>query len=635
MVQAMIGKIFNNRYEIIEQIGSGGTAVVYKGRDNLLGRMVTVKVLREEYNGDEAFVRRFRREAEAVASLSHGNIVAVYDVGYEDNMHYIVMEFVEGESLKDYIKSMGTLSINDSVNIMCQMLEGISYAHEHGIIHRDIKSHNILLSVDGRVKVTDFGIAVGISDVTQTYTSSSKIMGSVQYISPEQVQGGNITEKSDIYSAGVVFYEMLTGQLPFNGDSPINVAMQHVQGEIIPPHHINPNVPVGLSYVVMRAMRKNPEIRYNSAYEMENAIRAAVEGLNSVYQNYDDEEATKEIHSDDVSMLNDDLPARNGSYQYSKRKKIPKPFNKNKRTILILSAVLLAAVVFLLVQVGVFNFSNEEIVVPDLFNVPIEEAETQLKELQLKYTITEAFDNEIEEGYVISQSIPAGQTVKKKRSIELVVSKGAKEVDVPNVVGDFVQDAENTLRNAFFDVKIEEEYNSQVAEGRVIRQSPAKGEQAPEGSTVVITVSKGVKPAIITMPTLTNRTLAEAKKIIDDNMLTLGKAHTKESFIYDQGIVFEQSIAAGTEVEQGTTIDLVVSDGPGKIAKSTVVTCNIPDDGMDHNVKILVTDVTGTSEVYNRNHPPGTTMSYQVTYYNSAKIKVYLDGVQVEMKNVS
>ncbi|MGI5891644.1 MAG: Stk1 family PASTA domain-containing Ser/Thr kinase [Bacillota bacterium] len=632
----MIGKIFNNRYEIKEQIGSGGTAVVYKGRDNLLVRMVTVKVMREEYNSDEAFVRRFRREAEAVASLSHGNIVAVYDVGYEDNMHYIVMEFVEGESLKDYIKSMGTLSVNDSVNIMCQMLEGIGYAHEHGIIHRDIKSHNILLSVDGRVKVTDFGIAVGISDVTQTYTSSSKIMGSVQYISPEQVQGGNITEKSDIYSAGVVFYEMLTGQLPFNGDSPINVAMQHVQGEIIPPHHINLDVPVGLSYVVMRAMRKNPEIRYNSAFEMENAIRAAVEGLNSVYQNYDDEEATKEIHTEDVSMLHDDLPARNGSYKSPIRKKLPKPFrNKNKRTILILSAILLAAVVFLLVQVGVLSFSNEEIVVPDLYDVPIEEAESQLKELKLKFSVTEAYDDEIEEGHVISQSIPAGQTVKKKRTIELVVSQGARKVDVPNVVGDFMQDAENILRDAFFDVEIQEEYNSQVSEGRVIRQSPSDGEQAPEGSTVVITVSKGVKPAIITMPTLTNRTLAEAKKIIDDNMLTLGKARTKESFEYDQGIVFEQSIAAGTEVEQGATIDLVVSDGPGKIAKTTVVTCSIPDDDMDHNVKILVTDVTGTNEVYNRNHPPGTTMSYQVTYYNSAKIKIYLDGVQVEFKNVS
>ncbi len=633
----MIGKIFNNRYEIIDQLGSGGTAVVYKGRDNLLGRMVTIKVLREEYNGDEAFVRRFQREAQAVASLSHGNIVAVYDVGFEDDMHYIVMEFVEGESLKDYIKSMGVLSINDSVNIMCQMLEGIGYAHEHGIIHRDIKSHNILLSVDGRVKVTDFGIAVGISDVTQTYTSSTKIMGSVQYISPEQVQGRNVTEKSDIYSAGVVFYEMLTGQLPFIGDSPINVAMQHVQAEIVPPHHINTDVPVGLSYVVMRAMRKNPEIRYASAFEMENAIRAAVEGINSVYQPYEDDlplEATREIEADSVAEIEAESAAAL-PFRQPARSSAAAPNSKNKRTIIILAIVLVAAVAFLLFQVVGGGFAVGEVTVPNVVDKPIAEAQEMLDDIGMKYEITERYDAKVEEGYVISQSIEAGQTVKKNRTLDLVVSKGAEEGSVPDVVGYSLEDAKQTLQDANFEVEVKEEYDPQVEKGKVISQNPDGGDNAAEGSTVVITVSKGQQLPIITMPTLTGKTLAEAKKIIDNNMLTLGKADTKQSYEYDQGVVFEQSIAAGTEVEQGASVDLVVSDGPGKVAKTTTVICHIPDDGSDHNIKILVSDVTGTYEVYNQNHPAGTTMSYQVTYYNSGKIKVFLDGIQVDIKDVS
>ncbi|MCL1816160.1 MAG: protein kinase, partial [Clostridiales bacterium] len=219
----MIGKLFNNRYLIQEKLGSGGTAIVYKGQDTLLNRMVTVKILREEYASNDEFVRRFRREAQAVASLSHGNIVAVYDVGYEENMHYIVMEFVEGQSLKEYIKEKGALPVHIAAAIMMQVLDGIGYAHEHSIIHRDIKPHNILLGKDGRAKVTDFGIAVGMTDMTQTYNTSSRIMGSVHYIAPEQVQGQPVAEKSDIYSAGVVFYEMLTGQLPFTGDTPISI----------------------------------------------------------------------------------------------------------------------------------------------------------------------------------------------------------------------------------------------------------------------------------------------------------------------------------------------------------------------------------------------------------------------------
>ena len=275
----MIGKLFNNRYQIVEKLGAGGTAIVYRGQDMLLNRAVTIKILREEFATNSDLVRRFRHEAQAVASLSHPNIVSVYDVGYEENMHYIVMEFIEGESLKEYIKRKGALRLAEACNIISQILAGVQHAHEHGIIHRDIKPHNILLGVDGRAKVTDFGIAVGMSDVTMTYNSTSRIMGSVHYISPEQVQGLAVTDRSDIYSCGVVFYEMLTGRVPYQGETPISIAMQHVQGELILPNQVNPEVPAGLSYVVTRAMRKNPETRYNSASEMADAVRAAYQGV--------------------------------------------------------------------------------------------------------------------------------------------------------------------------------------------------------------------------------------------------------------------------------------------------------------------------------------------------------------------
>ncbi len=637
----MIGKLFNNRYEIIEKLGSGGTAIVYKGQDTLLGRMVTIKILREEYANDEEFVHRFRREAQAVASLSHGNIVSVYDVGYEENMHYIVMEFVEGESLKDYIKHEGILELGDSVNIMFQILQGIGYAHEHGIIHRDIKPHNILISKDGRVKVTDFGIAVGMSDVTQTYSSSSHIMGSVHYISPEQVQGYTVTEKSDIYSVGVVFYEMLTGKMPFNGDTPISIAMQHVQGEVVPPHQINPEISIGLSYVVMRAMRKNPDARYNSAKEMEDAIRSVTEGLNSIFIDLDSDEETLDDEKSNTMDLSKVLKSSSGLglFRPSKnthnadKNKNGKKKPKQGKIFLAAGVILLAALIFLGIQAVRLLSPGAEVEVPSVIGMQVDDALANLEELKLQPVLSYANDNKVEADYVISQD-PVKIKVREGREIDLLVSLGAKEVTVPSVVGRTLREAELLLSNNKLKYSSEEYYSDTVGTGLVISQVPEANDTIAENGTVILRVSKGKEPQVVTMPNVTKISLEKARSTLSALGIDISSVTYTASTLYNENIVIYQSIAEGSEVLQGTSVELTISEGPGPTQKSTNIAYPVPNDGVSHIVRVVVNDDNGEREAYNQRFQPGETATFEVTYYNKGKITIYLDGEAVYAQNV-
>lgn len=614
----MIGKLFNNRYEIKEKIGSGGTAVVYRGQDILLGRMVTIKILREEYVGDEELVRRFRREAQAVASLSHGNIVSIYDVGDEGNLHYFVMEFVEGETLKDYIKRKGTLDIAETVDIISQILEGIDYAHKHGIVHRDIKPQNVLISKDRHVKVTDFGIAMGLSEVTQTYHSSSRIMGSVQYISPEQVQGEPITEKSDIYSIGVVLYEMLTGQLPFSGDSAISVAMQHVHGELIPPHQINHNIPIGLSYVVMRAMRKSPEIRYTSAREMNESVHSVTEGINRLYQETaaDSVEETKDLTADLA-------PATVKKRRSHKLGKLPMD---GKKIITVLAIVFLAAFGWMIWQ-GVRAFSSSaDVVVPQVEGKTLTEADRLLTAAELTYTTSYANNNEVPADTVISQSIAAEQKVKKNRNIELVVSKGAKEVEVPSLVGLTKKEAELALSNRMLLADVTEENSDTVEKDKVISQYPLSGTMVSEKDKVLLKISLGPQAVVITMPNLLGKPLVDVQTSLKEKKINLGKITYQSSTVYEEGIVIAQSVAANSDIKQGDTVTVTVSDGPGPTEKSDSISYLITSDGEDHAFKLVVKDVKGTREVHSHTYAGGTLVRADITYYNEGKAQVYLDG---------
>ncbi len=632
----MIGKLFNNRYEIKEKLGSGGTAIVYRGQDTLLGRAVTIKILREEYASDEDFVRRFRREAQAVASLSHNNIVAVYDVGYEENMHYIVMEFVEGMSLKDMIKQTGAFQIVDGVAIITQILAAIEHAHEHGIIHRDIKPHNILIGNDGRAKVTDFGIAVGMTEMTQTYSTSSRIMGSVHYISPEQVQGLPVTEKSDIYSAAVVFYEMLTGQVPFAGDTPISIAMQHVQGELPLPHQVNPDVPIALSYVVMRAMRKNPDARYDSAKAFMEAIRTAVndtDGTNKVEEEQSLDAKLAEVFrtmGDNEQSNNDIAPLISDDYINPHKKT-----DKTKKIFIIIGAILIGVAVWAAIQLGLFLYGNDKVVIPDVVGENVDDAEETLTDLGLDVSVTMKSDEEVKTDLVISQSLKPDQKVGKGREIKLVVSSGSEEIEVPDVVGKSQKAAETALEKKGLKAEVTEENSTTVEAGNVISQSPEAGETVGVDTKVNLVISLGTKAVKLTMPNLVGNSLTEAKKTISDCGLFIEKIQYTSSNEYYSGIVIKQSIAPDTELEEGNYVTLTVSEGPGPSAKTTDVNYSVVDDGNDHQVKIIVTDSAASREVYNKTVAGGTYISQTVTFYNEGTISIYVDDALEDQQQVS
>ncbi|MBQ3286420.1 MAG: Stk1 family PASTA domain-containing Ser/Thr kinase [Firmicutes bacterium] len=631
----MIGKVFNNRYQIQEKLGAGGTAIVYRGQDLLLNRAVTIKILREEFANNGELVRRFRHEAQAVASLSHSNIVSVYDVGYEDNMHYIVMEFVEGESLKEYIKRKGPLRLSEACNIITQILAGVQHAHEHGIIHRDIKPHNILLGVDGRAKVTDFGIAVGMSDVTMTYNSTTRIMGSVHYISPEQVQGQAATDKSDIYSCGVVFYEMLTGRVPYQGETPISIAMQHVQGELALPNQVNPQVPASISYVVTRAMRRNPETRYDSAAEMADAVRAA-------YQSVQESEGDQ-VTDATISMRNPLKRKKDGKSVIIERAKdeeddgeTSRRFTPGRIALLALAVALVGAIIWMATQLTGMLIHDDTATVPLVTGLPQAEAEEALTAAGLVARIEYAASDTVDEGIVISQSVSDGQKVSKGREIELTVSSGAAKVEVPPLVGSSQRIAQLTLTNLGLNVEIDSEYNSEVDKDQVIMQSPEGGTQVEPGSTVKLLISLGEEPVRFNMINMVGLTQAEAQKYISDNKLNLASINRERSDEVEAGIVIGQTPGEGVSVASGDEVTLTVSEGPGPTLRSYVVNYRLPEDVDEngeavellHTVTITVDDIKGSREAFNQQLSGGSSVAYTADYYNRGVITLYVDGVE-------
>ncbi|MCL2816839.1 MAG: PASTA domain-containing protein [Clostridiales bacterium] len=543
---SLIGKVFNERYEILQQIGAGGMAVVYKAQDLVLDRTVTIKILRDEFANDADFVRRFKREARSVAGLSHENIVGFYDVGLEDNMQYIVMEYVEGTTLKEYIGKFAPLPVEEAVSIMCQILEGIQYAHEFGIIHRDIKSQNILLSSDGRVKVADFGIAVGTGDATHTFVGPSRIMGSVHYIAPEQVQGLSVNERTDIYAAGVIFFEMLTGRLPFAGDSPISIAMKHVQAEVEPPHLFNASVPLGLSHVVQRSMRKAPEMRYGSAGEMAQSIRSVMEPKPDSGEGENSALPPK-------TKINAQKPRRRRAVRWTSVLKLAV-------LLLILGAVGYGGQLAWNAFMGVLR--SQEVAMPDLLNKTESEATALMDGAGLKYEIKRRHDVEVPLNMVISQGLPGGTMVKKNRGpVEIWVSDGPMTVLVPGVLGWSKRQAEIEIENRGLRCVIEEEYDDEVEAGIVISQSPAAGTSQPPESTVTIVVSLG--PQSVPAPDVTGKTLQEAEALLQaENNFKIGLTEFEHNDDVRKDRVIRQRPREGVPAARGSEVDLVISLGP-------------------------------------------------------------------------
>lgn len=622
----MIGKKFGNRYEIKEKLGSGGMSVVYKGLDTLLNRLVTIKVLREQYANDEDFIRRFHREAQSVASLSHINIVSIYDVGFEENSHYLVMEFIEGQNLKEFIRQRGKLPISEAVPIGMQILDALEHAHEHKVVHRDIKPHNILLTRQGRVKVTDFGIARAASEATVTY--SGALVGSVQYISPEQAKGITVGPKSDIYSAGAVLYEMVTGQLPFKGDSPIAVALQHLQNEPIPPGDLVPEIPEELSHIILRAMEKNSDYRYQSAQEMHSDLEKLYFGkaheINMLLEN-------KQISEDTV-----EIPAVRPAMGYQERSpRRKKKLKANSKWALIGAGVLL----FFLVVWGGYalltGFLNVgETKMPDVEGKPLIEAKAELKDADLEYSVNYINHSTIKKDYVISQNVAPGQPVKKGREIDLIVSDGPKQTQVPVLVGKTQLEAEVLINNSNLKGEFSEEYDSKVEAGKVISQEPGAGKEVPEDSLLFVVISLGAEPKYLPMPNLVNSSLEDAKKKLKENGLEIGTVKEEESNEYFPWQVIKQSVSSETQVLEGAVIDLVVSSGPGPMAQIARVTYEVPDDSQEHRVRILVSDNKGEHYEYDQIHQPGDIIVEDVPFYSKGQIGVYLDNQLVLSKDV-
>jgi eukaryotic-like serine/threonine-protein kinase len=578
----MVGRVLGDRYEVMEKIGGGGMALVYKAKCRLLNRFVAIKVLRSEFTEDEEFVKKFRREAQSAASLSHPNIVGIYDVGTENHNYYIVMEYIKGQTLKEYIKGKGTLGVENATNIAIQICYALDHAHKNHIVHRDIKSHNILIREDNSVKVTDFGIARAVS--SSTITNTGNVIGSVHYFAPEQARGGYTDEKSDIYSLGVVMYEMLTGRLPFEGESPIAVALKHIQEEPLPPSKINPRMPRAIEAIILKCMEKEVSKRYNSASEIINDLRQSLVMPNGdfVKKNKFTDENTRVLEPikiidrdvlpevreeasvkaevkegklviDDYSI--DSIPTIQGGSE--------KPAQKRKRNIGFLIAAIVGGLLLALLVGGGVLFVNslfavKEVEVPDLINMSENEAREKLGASSLILEVTERVHNkDIPEGSIISQNPKPSEKNKITNPVKVIVSKGPRKVVIPNLVGESYDKVKLILeRESLVEGKFEQEY-SEYPNGFVIRQSITAGISVDEGTTIDYVISIG--PEKFVMPTYVGAGIEEVKTDLIVKDLILGNITYESSNEYPADTVLDQGIKPGTEVSRKSVVDFVVN----------------------------------------------------------------------------
>lgn len=616
----MIGRLLGNRFEILEQLGGGGMAIVYKGRDTMLNRLVTIKVLRPEYTSDDNFVMRFRREARAVARLSHPNIVNIHDVGQENDVHYLVMEYIDGNDLKGVIKEQGPLAVERAVEIACQVCQALGHAHENDIVHRDVKPHNILITKDGRAKLTDFGIAA--ETTTATFTQTDTIVGSVHYISPEQARGEPAGPQSDIYSLGMVMYEMLAGKVAFAGDTPIAVALKHIQEEPEPLQRVNPSVPRNLADLVMRAMAKQPDLRFAGTAEMCRVLQQCSSGVN---------EATQFIPLDD--MATQVLPAVTPADEREQQDIKPGQQPSSKTLYYILAALV---VLGLLVGGGLAAgrwLITPDITVPNVVGKDAIEAKEELEDLRLKVEVEEVY-SDVDEGLVVWQDIgPDHPPVKPGREITLRVSKGLELVKVPNLQGMDVVQARINANEYNFGLKELEDYHDLASEGLIFTQEPAPFSLAPKGSDIKILVSKGPPPNMHQVPDLIGKTLdraraalAEEELVLDEDQISWDEHNTS----YVRGQVVSQDPAPGEALAAGGVVKVILSDGPGPALQSSRVTVDLPEDGRPHEVRIVVNDVQGSRTAYVDNHLGGETVVRVVNYLGQAVIQVYVDNQLVE-----
>ncbi|EIN1026761.1 Stk1 family PASTA domain-containing Ser/Thr kinase [Listeria monocytogenes] len=580
----MIGKRLSDRYKILHAIGGGGMANVYLAHDIILDRDVAVKILRIDLADESNLIRRFQREAQSATSLVHPNIVSVYDVGEENDLHYIVMEHVDGMDLKQYIHENHPISYDKAVDIMLQIVSAVAIAHQHHIIHRDLKPQNILIDHDGVVKITDFGIAMALSETSITQTNS--LLGSVHYLSPEQARGGMATQKSDIYSLGIVLYELLTGKVPFDGESAVSIAIKHLQADIPSARAQNLEIPQSLENIIIKATAKDPFLRYQNAEEMEKDLQTCLnqDRLNEpkyIFPTDDgDTKAIPIIATKDTMQNLDKTIVPEGKVAAAEvapeENKGKKKMSKKKKIALIVSSVIIIFIIGILL-LWLLGKSPDEVAVPDVSGKTEDQAVALLqKEGFVIGKTAEKNSDEVAEGKVINTDPEAGEMKEKGTKINLFVSIGSKKITMDDYTGRSYTDTKALLEEqGFNNISSEEAYSSEVEKGLIISQTPTQGTDVVAKSTdVKFVVSKGAEP--ISLKDLRGYT----KTAVEDYASPLGlKVSSKEenSNTVEKGQVISQSPSAGTAMNPGDTIEIVISAGPKeKQVKEVTKTFNIP-----------------------------------------------------------
>lgn len=663
----IIGKMLGGRYEILEKIGKGGMAEVYKAKCHLLNRYVAVKVLKKEYSKDETFVKRFRREAQSAAALTHANIVSVYDVGSEDDINYIVMELLETKTLKDYIEEHGAMSSDLVLKISAQIASALETAHKAHIIHRDIKPQNIVLNKNMVVKVTDFGIAKITNVPSATITSFGSTMGSVHYFSPEHAKGGYTDEKSDIYSLGVVMYEMATGKLPFDADSPVSVALKQLQEEPKSPIEENPKVSPALNQIILKALQKSTALRYQSATELISDISQALIKPNSLIlrpatsveagatqviptlDNIDDvQEAvpnlrTRESRRANVISTRDAVKYDETKEEIENNKQLRK---SNKKKYIIISCIVALIVILSVVSVLLYNNSkkkaeeNKEIEVPNLIGRNFDEVVKEYSKQGIEIIKDKVeYSSDQSEGNVISQTPEKGTKTKTKK-VNVIVSKGKKLVEVPDVTGKDIKVATYELQDTLgFVVEREDVVNEKVASGIIISQDIKKGETIQYGSTIKLQVSKGDGKETVTVPNILGKTEPDAKSTLEELGLSVNVKYSEDK-TKSNGVVIAQSYPQNQTLKEGTLVEITVN----KILLTKTVTLDLlelqggtPMDVETINVKATASiDGGAYNTVYDKSVTTDTkTVSIEINGYNNATLKVYLNSKQVKEFTVS
>jgi len=634
----MEGRILGGRYELLEKIGGGGMALVYKAKCRLLNRFVAVKLLRPEFTTDEEFVKRFRVEAQAAASLSHPNIVSIYDVGQEDDMHYIVMEYVNGITLKEYIMQKGVLDWKEAVNIVIQICSAIEHAHKNHIVHRDIKPHNILLTKDGVAKVTDFGIARAVT--SSTITVAGNAIGSVHYFSPEQARGGFSDEKSDLYSLGIVLYELVTGRVPFNGESPVAVALKHIQDIPEEPMNIRSDIPQGVNDIIMIAMEKDQKNRYQSATEMLEDLYKVLKEPNREI-NLGNGESVYDSPTVRMPSIGEKKSIEEKDFEKTGDNTMKRKKNKDKTTTVL--AILTSVVVIVLISfmIGYIIWPAltppDEYVVKDYKGLNFYQVKAELESNKIAVEEKRVNDEKVDKDLIISQDVPAGEKLVRGgySKVVLTVSDGPELVEIEDYSNMDYRAVEKKIEDLGLYPKVVEEYSDDVPVGMVIRTEPGEGQEVKPGKVVRIYKSIGPEIKTTRVPDLIGKTKADAMNLLAEKNLSLGKVYPEDKTNTVDKIV-KQEPKAGESITEGKSVDiyleeLELTEEEEKIVKRTLALVD-PDlytEFITVSVKIIKSDTGEEETLYDeikRKTDFPLTLSIPVPKGGSTDVKVYLNS---------